>query len=97
MDKDKENLLLILNNWWETSKNEHIPIFTQEQMEKFGDLIKFTADKQELFNSETLTEFLINLLIEKNGENGLTEKNKEEILMAKELYEYGINKLKEID
>ena len=57
MDKDKENLLMFLNNWWETSKNEHIPIFAQEQMDKFGDLIKFTADKQELFNSETLPSF----------------------------------------
>lgn len=97
MDKNEENLLLILNNWWETSKDEHIPIFTQEQMDKFGELITFTADKQEFFNSEKLTEFLINLLTEKNEGNELTEKNKEEILLAKELYEYGIDKLKEID
>lgn len=65
MDKNEENLLLILNNWWETSKNEHIPIFTQEQMDKFGELITFTADKQEFFNSEKLIEFLISLLTEK--------------------------------
>lgn len=81
-----EEITKKFNEWWYLSLKGNVPIYHPNDLDRFAELVKLTFDKQEIFNSSILRQFLYNQI-----ESGNLNKNqKDEIEKTIELYEFGI-------
>lgn len=83
---ENEEITKKFNEWWRMSFKGNVPINHINDLNRFIELIKATFDKQDVFNSSVLRQFLYNQI-----ENGNLNKNqKDEIEKTIELYEFGV-------
>ena len=77
------------NEWWSESNKGNVPVYHQEDLNRFAELVKLTYDKQDVFNTSVLHKFLCEQL-----ESGNLKKDQgKEIDIATALYEFGVNNL----
>ena len=86
---EKTEITENLKEWWSSSFKGNVPIYHPSDLDRFAKFVKLTYDKQNIFNSSDLYEFLHGQL-----ENGKLKKDqKSEIDLAIALYEFGVNNL----
>lgn len=78
-----------LNAWWAASFKGNVPIHHPLDLNRLAELVKLTYDKQDVFNSDVLGEFLHEQL-----DNGRLKKDQgDEIDKAIAMYDFGVNYL----
>lgn len=77
------------NQWWTVSFKGNVPILHPLDLDRFAELIKVSHNKQGIFNSSVLHDFLY-----EQQEKGNLKKNQTNLInYAVNLYEFSVNNL----